>query len=70
VERVERVKGQPEYLSLIGPTYLAGWFYERRVNTVPALAPFRTLLIAVLRKPQVQAFSRWVVFYSPPFNYL
>jgi hypothetical protein len=33
-------------------TYLAGWLYERLVNTIPAFAPFRVLLIAVLRRPQ------------------
>jgi hypothetical protein len=52
VERVERVEGRPEYLRVTAPTYLAGWHYERRVNVVPVLAPFRILLIAVLRKPQ------------------
>jgi hypothetical protein len=52
VERVDRVEGRPEYLRVTAPTYLAGWLYERLVNTVPVLAPFRIRLIAVLCKPQ------------------
>jgi hypothetical protein len=51
VGRVERVEGRPEYLRMTAPTYLAGWLYERLVNVLPVLAPFRILLIAV-RKPQ------------------
>jgi SAM-dependent methyltransferase len=48
---IERIEGRPEYLRLTPPTYLVGWVYEKLVNATDALAPFRILLIATLRKP-------------------
>lgn len=51
VVRIELIEGRPEYLRFSTPTYLLGWLYERLVNRVPALARFRVLLIAELRKP-------------------
>lgn len=51
VERVERVEGRPEYLRLAWPLYLIGAFYERLVNATSLLAPFRILLIGIVRKP-------------------
>jgi SAM-dependent methyltransferase len=50
VERIDRVEGRPEYLRFSVPTYLAGLAYERAVNSIPLLAPYRILLIAELSK--------------------
>jgi SAM-dependent methyltransferase len=50
VESVELVEGRPEYLRLTPPTYLAGYVYERIVNSSPRFAPLRIVLIAHLRK--------------------
>ena len=55
VERIERIEGRPEYLRLAAPLYACGWAYERIVNATPALAPLRSVLICVLRKPDVLA---------------
>jgi len=43
-------EGRPEYLRISAPTYVAGILYERLVNAASWLAPFRILLVAVLRK--------------------
>jgi 2-polyprenyl-3-methyl-5-hydroxy-6-metoxy-1,4-benzoquinol methylase len=51
VREVHLIEGRPEYLRLTWPTYLAGWAWERAVNTVPGLQSFRILLIGVLEKP-------------------
>ncbi len=50
VRDIRLVEGRPEYLRISAPTYLAGWLYERLVNSVPPLARFRILLIATLQK--------------------
>ena len=50
VDYVERVESRPEYLRISAWTYLAGILYERMVNLTPAMAPFRILLMAQLRK--------------------
>lgn len=51
VESLERIEGRPEYLRMTALTYAAGIAYERAVNAVEALAPFRILLVGTLRKP-------------------
>ncbi len=50
VVRIERIEGRPEYLRMTAPTYLAGMLYERVVNSTPALAWLRILLVIELRK--------------------
>jgi SAM-dependent methyltransferase len=50
VERIERIEGRPEYLRMTELTYLVGAAYERLVNTMEVLAPFRILLMGTLRK--------------------
>jgi SAM-dependent methyltransferase len=51
VEHLELVEGRPEYLRFNALTYVAGWLYERLVNSTPLLARFRIVLLFVLRKP-------------------
>jgi SAM-dependent methyltransferase len=51
VESIERIEGRPEYLRMSGPTYLAGFLYERLVNSTAAFEPFRILLVGHLRRP-------------------
>ncbi|PJI89785.1 class I SAM-dependent methyltransferase [Sphingomonas koreensis] len=48
---IERIEGRPEYMRITPPTYLAGFIYERLVNSTSLLAPFRILLVAELAKP-------------------
>lgn len=48
---IDHVEARPEYLRITPPTYIAGWLYERLVNSTDALERFRILLIAALRKP-------------------
>ena len=43
---------RPEYLRFNGLTYVAGWLYERAVNSADVLEPFRIVLVAVMRKPE------------------
>ncbi|MBX3565270.1 MAG: class I SAM-dependent methyltransferase [Sphingomonas sp.] len=50
VAAISLIEGRPEYLRMTPPTYLAGAAYERLVNRFGALARFRILLIAELRK--------------------
>ena len=52
VERVDTIEGRPEYLRISAPTYLAGIAYERIVNATGALARFRILLVAELRRAE------------------
>jgi SAM-dependent methyltransferase len=49
---IELVEGRPEYLRVSAPTYLLGLLYERAANSLRALAPFRVLLVAELKKPR------------------
>lgn len=51
IEYIERIESRPEYLRILWPAYLVGILYERIVNNVPGLEPFRILLVAGLRKP-------------------
>jgi hypothetical protein len=50
VTKLERIEGRPEYLRFAPPTYLAGWCYERIVNSSDLFAPLRILLIGELTK--------------------
>jgi SAM-dependent methyltransferase len=50
VESIDIVEGRPEYLRLTPPTYLAGYLYERIVNSTPLLEPFRIVMFIHLRK--------------------
>lgn len=52
VASIEHVEGRPEYLRFNGITYMAGLMYERLVNEIEMLAPFRVLLIGQLRAPR------------------
>ncbi|MEZ5849063.1 MAG: class I SAM-dependent methyltransferase [Hyphomicrobiaceae bacterium] len=51
VAEIERIEGRPEYLRMAAPLYLAGLAYERTVNAIGMLAPFRVLLVGTLRRP-------------------
>ncbi len=50
VDQVDTFESRPEYLRISTPTYLVGIAYERIVNASSALAPFRILLVAELRR--------------------
>lgn len=50
IHSLERVEGRPEYLRVAWPLYVVGVGYERLVNSTSLLAPFRILLIGILRK--------------------
>lgn len=50
VARIDLIEGRPEYLRMTAITYLVGLLYERLVNSTSALAGFRILLVAELRK--------------------
>jgi SAM-dependent methyltransferase len=47
----EMIEGRPEYLRRWWPAYLLGTAYERIVNSVKLLEPFRCVLIAEFQKP-------------------
>lgn len=50
VDQLRLIEGRPEYLRVSWPTYVIGIFYERLVNRLDFLKPFRILLIARLIK--------------------
>ncbi|MGD9965204.1 MAG: class I SAM-dependent methyltransferase [Hyphomonadaceae bacterium] len=50
VEQLGQIEGRPEYLRMWPPLYMLGFLYERLVNSMRLLSPFRVLLIAELRK--------------------
>ena len=50
VKRIQFVEGRPEYLRLTALTYLFGLTYERLVNSIDALIPFRCVMISELEK--------------------
>ena len=52
VVSIERIERRPEYMRFSAATYLAGAIYERIVNATSLLAPFRVLLVGVLRKSE------------------
>ncbi|MEO5869831.1 MAG: class I SAM-dependent methyltransferase [Gemmatimonadaceae bacterium] len=45
-------EGAPNYLRIMPPAYPLGIGYERLVNSTDALADFRAVLVATLRKPR------------------
>jgi SAM-dependent methyltransferase len=49
--RVRRVESRPEYLRWNVVTYMLGWLWERAVNRIRALEPWRVLLLVRLEKP-------------------
>jgi SAM-dependent methyltransferase len=51
VIRIELLESRPEYLRISPATYLAGYLYERLVNSSSLFANLRILLIAELKKP-------------------
>lgn len=50
VENLGQIEGRPEYLRMWAPLYVLGFLYERLVNSMRLLSPFRVLLVAELRK--------------------
>jgi hypothetical protein len=50
VEAIRLIEGRPEYLRFNALAYLAGWLYERAVNSTELLARFRVVLLIELRK--------------------
>lgn len=52
VRAIELIEGRPEYLRFNPFTYLLGWFYERMVNGMAVLAPFRIVLLIELENPK------------------
>lgn len=51
VDELRLIEGRPEYLRMTALTYVAGLAYERLVNSVPPLSPFRVVMIGRLSKP-------------------
>jgi SAM-dependent methyltransferase len=51
IDDLRLIEGRPEYLRMTALTYVAGLAYERLVNTVPPLSPFRVVMIGRLTKP-------------------
>lgn len=43
---LELIEGRPEYMRVTPLTYLAGWAYERVVNSTPRLQGFRAIILA------------------------
>lgn len=50
VKRIDFIEGRPEYLRIFALTYLAGWLYERLVNSVQALAGLRCVMVFELER--------------------
>lgn len=51
VDLVRCFEGRPSYLLMSAPLFLLGVPYERIVNSIALLEPFRVGLVAVLRRP-------------------
>jgi SAM-dependent methyltransferase len=51
LDRIAFCEGRPEYLRFSVPTYLVGIAYERIVNAVSWLEPFRVVMLVQLHKP-------------------
>ena len=51
INELRLIEGRPEYLRMTALTYVAGLAYERLVNSVPPLSPFRVVMIGRLCKP-------------------
>jgi len=54
VVNIQLIEGRPEYLRISPILYVLGLIYERLVNSSKIFAPFRILLVADLRKPEVK----------------
>jgi len=52
VREIARVEGRPEYLRFNAATYACGRLYERAVNSIGALEPFRCVLMFEVAKPR------------------
>jgi SAM-dependent methyltransferase len=50
IAELRMVEGRPEYLRPFGPLYIAGIAYERVVNALPFLSPFRVVMLGALRR--------------------
>jgi SAM-dependent methyltransferase len=50
VEKISLIEGRPEYLRIFALSYLAGWLWERAVNSTQALKGLRCVLVFELRK--------------------
>lgn len=50
VEKFEYIEGRAEYLRIAGPLYVLGTIYERIVNSIPALASLRIVIICKMVK--------------------
>jgi SAM-dependent methyltransferase len=53
VDELHLIEGRPEYLRMTALTYVAGLAYERLVNSVAPLSPFRVVMIGQLAKPAI-----------------
>lgn len=51
VRTVQRIEGRPEYLRFNALTYACGRLYERTVNALDALEPFRCVLVFEVARP-------------------
>ena len=51
LRRIDFIEGRPEYLRIFALTYVAGWLYERLVNTLPGLSGLRCVMIFELERP-------------------
>jgi SAM-dependent methyltransferase len=56
VDRITLTESRPEYLRILAPLYMAGFLYERLVNSSSLFEGLRILLIAELRKPDATEF--------------
>lgn len=50
IEKIFFKEGRPEYLRVLFIFYAVGFLYERIVNSMNIFAPYRCIMIAVLRK--------------------
>jgi SAM-dependent methyltransferase len=51
VEQILMVEREPSYLMFARPAFLFGYWYERLVNRYESLAPFRSNIFGIMRKP-------------------
>jgi SAM-dependent methyltransferase len=51
VDSIKLYEKRPEYLRFSPPTYIAGFLYERLVNSFYFLEGYRVLLVGILKKP-------------------
>jgi SAM-dependent methyltransferase len=58
VDELRLIEGRPEYLRMTALTYVAGLAYERLVNSIAPLSPFRVVMIGRLSKPMISSQNR------------